>query len=226
MPVVENAPVTITAFEWVPDFARGYVRDLRPRWACEEIGLDYAERLISAVERPDWYFGEQPFGQVPVMKDGALKIFESGAILLHLGEKDERLLPKTGQARTDALCWLFAALNSVEPYTLEVLLLKFSIDEEWAKLRLPSLAGFVEQRLDLLADALGEKEYISGRFSIADIAMATVLREALHTELVRLRPRLHDYVARCLARPAFDKALSAQLAAFNRTETQKEKSSS
>jgi glutathione S-transferase len=221
MSVSRDAPIEITAFDWVPEFAKGYVRDLRPRWACEEIGLDYAERLISAVERPEWYYREQPFGQVPMLKDGDLTLFESGAILLHLGEKEERLLPKSGQARADARCWLFAALNSVEPYTLEVLLLKFSIDEEWANLRRPSLVEFVEKRLARLADALGEKDYLAGRFSVADIAMATVLREAQHTELVRLDPRLEDYVARCLDRPAFDRALGAQLAVFERTEKER-----
>jgi len=223
MSVDQSSPIEITAFDWVPEFAQGYVRDLRPRWACEEIGLDYAERLVSAIERPDWYYKEQPFGQAPMLKDGGLTYFESGAILLHLGEKDERFLPKSGQARADVVAWLFAALNSIEPYTLEVLLLKFSIDEEWAKLRRPSLVEFVEKRLGRLADALGEKEYLAGRFCIADIAMATVLREAAHTELVSLAPRLRDYVARCLARPAFDRALGAQLAVFERTEKERKR---
>lgn len=218
MAVNPSAPLIVTGFSWVPDFAKGFVRDLRPRWACEEIGLDYAERLIAVEERPAWYLSEQPFGQVPTLNDGDLRLFESGAILLHLGEKDERLLPKSRQNRADVVSWLFAALNSIEPYTLEILLLKFSIGEEWAKLRRPSIVALVEGRLRLLADALGDREYIAGKFSIADIAMATVLREALHTELVSLPSRLCDYVERCLARPAFDRALAAQLAAFDQTE--------
>ena len=221
MTVDPRAALTITAFDWVPEFAKGYVRDLRPRWACEEIGLDYAERFISVEERPDWHIREQPFAQVPTLKDGDLRLFESGAILLHLGDKDARLLPKYGQARADVICWLFAALNSIEPYTLEVLLLKFSINEDWAKLRRPSLVAFVESRLARLSDALGDKDFFAGSFSIADIAMATVLREALHTELLSMPSRLCDYVERCLARPAFDRALGAQLAAFDRTEKER-----
>jgi len=221
MAINPQAAITITAFNWVPDFAKGYVRDIRPRWACEEMGLDYAERLIDVAKRPDWHFSEQPFGQVPTLKDGSLRMFESGAILLHLGEKDEKLLPKSGQARADAMCWLFAALNSIETYTLEVLLLKFSIEEEWAKLRRPSLVSFVEGRLGLLAEALGDKEYFAGRFSIADIVMATVLREALHTELLTLDSRLRNYVERCTTRAAFKRALDAQLAAFQRTEKER-----
>jgi len=218
MAIDPHAALMITGFSWVPEFAKGYVRDLRPRWACEEAGFDYAERLINVENRPDWYFGEQPFGQVPALKDGELRMFESGAILLHLGDKDARLLPKSGQGRADVVSWLFAALNSIEPYTLEVLLLKFSINEDWAKLRRPSLVDFVESRLGRLSDALGENDYFAGSFSIADIAMATVLREALHTELLSMPSRLCDYVERCLARPAFERALGAQLAAFDRTE--------
>ncbi|OFX00158.1 MAG: glutathione S-transferase [Alphaproteobacteria bacterium RIFCSPHIGHO2_12_FULL_63_12] len=224
MSVLPTAPIEITAFDWVPDFARGFVRDLRPRWACEEAGLDYRERLIPVLERPGWYYSEQPFGQVPALKDGDLRLFESGAILLYLGEKDDRLLPKAGQTRADTVCWLFAALSSIEPYTLEVLLLKFSIEEEWAKLRRPSLAAFVESRLERLADALGGKDYLTGRFSVADIAMATVLREAQHTGLLSMPSSLCDYVERCLARPAFTRALAAQLAAFGRTEKERGKS--
>jgi glutathione S-transferase len=131
------------------------------------------------------------------------------------------LLPKEGQARADVVSWLFAALNSIAPYTLDVLLLKFSIEEEWAKLRRPSLTAFVEGRLGRLADALGDREHFAGDFSIADIAMATVLREALHTELLSLPAKLRDYVARCLDRPAFGRALNAQMAAFDRVEKER-----
>lgn len=221
MGVNPRALLTITAFNWVPPFAQGYVRDLRPRWACEEIGVDYAERFINVEDRPDWYFSEQPFGQVPTLSDGDLRMFESGAILLHLGERDSRLLPQSGQARADVVSWLFAALNSIEPYTLEALLLKFSIDEEWAKLRRPSLVAFVEGRLARLSAALGDREFFAGRFSIADIAMATVLREALHTELLSVPANLREYTERCLARPAFSRALGAQLAAFERVEKER-----
>jgi glutathione S-transferase len=186
--------IELVAFDWVPDFARGFVRDLRPRWACEETGLPYRSRLISAVERPADHYADQPWGQVPVLRDGGVTLFESGAILLHLGEKDERLLPREPQARASAISWLFAAFNSVEPFVFE----------------LSNVGG----RLDRMSDALGEREYLAGRFSVADIAMATVLRELGETDLVSSRPALQAYLDRCLARPAFGRALKAQLADF------------
>lgn len=215
MPVDPDAPVVITAFDWVPDFARGFVRDLRPRWACEEIGLPYAERLISAVDRPADHFRDQPWGQVPVLHDGDLCLFESGAILLHIAEKDERLLPREAQARATSIAWLFAAFNSVEPLMFELSTIDiFAEDEEWARLRRPGLVEAIRVRFARLADALGDKPYLAGGFTIADIAMATVLREAVEAGLVAEQPRLAAYLDRCLARPAFGRALAAQLAAF------------
>ena len=208
-------PVEITAFDWVPDFARGFVRDLRPRWACEEIGLPYRTRLISAVNRPSSYFAEQPWGQVPHLRDGGVSLFESGAILLHLGERDARLLPVEPQPRAAAISWLFAAFNSVEPFVFELGNVDlFSKDESWAKLRRPSLIDTLEQRLDRLQEAMGDRDYLAGPFSIADIAMATVLRELVESGLVATRSRLQAYLDRCLARPAFDRALAALLANF------------
>jgi len=208
--------VEITGFNWVPEFARGYVRDLRPRWACEEIGLPYAMRLISPVPpKPAAYFHEQPWGQVPVLHDGDVQLFESGAILLHLGERDERLLPRDPQARATAIAWLFAALNSVEPWIFELANVEiFSAKEEWAKLRRPSLIEATGKRLDGLAGALGDREWLGDAFSVADIAMVTVLRNADHEDLMSSRPRLADYVARGMARPAFERAIAAQLADF------------
>lgn len=162
MPIDPNAPLRITAFDWVPDFARGYVRDLRARWACEEIGLPYATRLISAVDRPEEYYAEQPWGQVPVIEDDGLSIFESGAILLHLGERDERLLPRARVPRARVISWLFAAYNSVEPLLMELGNIDlFAADELWAKLRRPSLLEALGQRLDRLAAALGAR--LAGR---------------------------------------------------------------
>lgn len=207
--------IEIVAFDWVPDFARGFVRDLRPRWACEEIGLPYRTRLISAVERPACHYADQPWGQVPVLRDGQVTMFESGAILLHLGEKDARLLPREPQARANATSWLFAAFNSVEPFVFELGAVDlFSKDEPWAKLRRPSLVETIGQRLDRMSDALGERDHLADRFSIADIAMATVLRELGETDLVSSRPVLQAYLDRCLARPAFERALQAQLTDF------------
>jgi glutathione S-transferase len=208
--------IEITGFNWVPEFARGFVRDLRPRWACEEIGLPYAMRLISPVPpKPADYFHEQPWGQVPVLHDDGVQLFESGAILLHLGERDARLLPRDPQARATAIAWLFAAFNSIEPWLFEMGNVEiFSAGEEWAKLRKPSLLVDTGKRLDRLQEALGTREWLGDVFSVADIAMVTVLRNADHEDLMSSRPRLADYVARGTARPAFQHALAAQLADF------------
>lgn len=208
--------IEITGFNWVPDFARGYVRDLRPRWACEEIGLPYTTRLISPVPpKPASYFEEQPWGQVPVLHDGGIQLFESGAILLHLAEKDTRLLSRDPQQRATTLAWLFASLNSVEPGLFELgNVTLFSKDAEWAKLRRPSLMEDIGKRFDRLADALGEREWLVGDFSVADIAMVTVLRNADGSELISSRPTLAAYVERGMARPGFRRAMDAQLADF------------
>ncbi|MEP9358125.1 glutathione S-transferase family protein [Sphingomonas sp. KR3-1] len=208
--------VEITALNWVPDFARGYVRDLRPRWACEEIGLPYTTRLISPVPpKPDWYFDEQPWGQVPVLHDGDVQLFESGAILLHIAEKDIRLLSRDPQQRATSIAWVFAALNSVEPGLFELgNVTLFSKDAEWAKLRRPSLMEDIGRKLDRLVDALGDRAWLGDAFSVADIAMVTVLRNADKSELLRARPTLAAYVERGMARPAFERAMAAQLADF------------
>lgn len=215
MPINPDAALEITAFKWVPDFAQGFVRDLRPRWACEEIGLDYAERLISAVKRPESHYADQPWGQVPTAKDGDIHLFESGAILLHIAEKDERLMPRDPQGRASALSWLFAAYNSMEPSFFELGTIDvFSKGEKWAELRRPGLVEFLGQRLDRLDQALGDKDWLLGDFSIADIAMVTILREGKEDAVITDRPRLAAYVERGMARPAFERALAAQLAVF------------
>ncbi|MFL9839827.1 glutathione S-transferase family protein [Sphingomonas sp. ST-64] len=207
--------VEITGFDWVPDFAKGFVRDLRVRWACEEIGLPYAMRLMDPRNRPHAYFDEQPWGQVPAVVDGDIHMFESGAILLHLGERDARLLPADRQARADAISWLFAAYNSVEPMLLELGNVEiFSAGEQWAELRKPSLLAAIGQKLDRLATAIDGRDWLAGQFSIADIAMTTVLRQAEGSGLLAERPVLLAYLERAIARPAFRAALSAQLADF------------
>lgn len=214
MPIQADAVLEITAFAWVPAFAQGFVRDLRPRWACEELGLPYRERLISAVDRPKSYFAEQPWGQVPFLQDGEIALFESGAILIHLGEKSA-LLPAAGQARASVLSWTLAAFNSLEPLLFELGQVDvFARREEWAKLRRPSLVASLGQRLARLEAALGAREWFAGDFSIADIAMTTVLREAAHRGMLQDRPGLEAYVARGTARAGFEAALAAQLAAF------------
>ena len=213
--------VEITGFDWVPDFARGFVRDLRPRWACEEAGIPYRMRLVNAATpRPEAYFKEQPWGQVPVLKDDGVSLFESGAILLYLGEKDERLLPRDPQGRATTIAWLFAAYNSIEPWMMELGNIEiFAAGEEWAKLRKPGLLEYCGQRFDRLSDALDGKEWLTGTFSIADIAMVCALRAAEHTDLLSSRPILADYMERALARPAYRRALDAQLSNFRAEPT-------
>lgn len=208
---------TVTAFDWVPDFAKGLVRDLRVRWAFEETGRPYATHLYGAMNaRPEDYLSWQPFDQVPAFQDGELRFFESGAILLYLGEQDERLLPADPQARWNATAWLFAALNSVEPQIGRLVSYDvFHAAEAWAKEARPSAAQMVERKLKRVNDALGEKEWLAGQFSIADIAMITVLSNLRHTDMVAAFPRLAAYLERGTCRPAYKRALEAQLADFS-----------
>lgn len=216
MPVDPNAPVRISAFRWVPDFARGQVRDLRVRWALEEAGIPYAVRKLDAMaERPHDYFAEQPFGQVPSYRDGDVQLFESGAIVLHIGGGSEALLPTDTEGRARATAWLIAALNSVEPMILQLLLLDlFWKDQPGAKDLRPNVVEFVEKRLERLADWLGDKDWLEDRFTAGDLMMVTVLRALDHTDLVTKRPALDAYKERGIARPAFKAALAAQLADF------------
>ncbi|GGC22355.1 glutathione S-transferase [Novosphingobium marinum] len=218
MPISREAELEITAFDWVPDLARGHVRDIRPRWACEEIGLPYRERLIDVRDKPDWYFAEQPWGQVPVIREGDTRVFESGATLVHIGEKDPHLLPRENPARGAVMSWLFAAYNSIEPSLIEMFLVDFvNAEEEWAKLRRPSMIEMLGARLDGLVAGLGDREWFAGQFSIADIAMTTMLRTLEHTDLLQRRPTLAAYRDRAMARPAFAQAMADQIAAFDRT---------
>lgn len=216
MPIDPNANAEITAFRWVPPFAQGLVRDLRIRWALEEIGRPYRVRLLDAMNpRPPEYFLEQPFGQVPVFVEGDLRMFETGAILLHIGERTEVLLPRDEIGRARATCWLIAALNSIEPMIFELINIDiFNRDEEWAKLRRPEAEKKVRDRLKRVSDWLGDKEHLEGRFTVGDLMMTTVLRNLRHTMLVAEHPNLAAYQARCEARPAFQRALAAQLADF------------
>jgi glutathione S-transferase len=222
MPAYETSLIEVTAFAWVPPFARGFVRDLRVRWALEEIGLPYRVRLIGGAggtpfgpPRPENYLAEQPFGQVPVYKEGALCLFESGAIVLHIGGKDERLLPRDELGRGRAIAWMIAALNTIElhTFTLAALTLFFG-EASWSAEARAELKPRVEQRLVQLAASLGDKEWLDGRFTIGDLMTVDTLRALPDQALVAAHPNLAAYVARGTDRPAFRRAMEAQLADF------------
>ena len=223
MPVNDNASIEITAFRWVPEFAQGVVRDLRVRWALEETGLDYRVRLLDQ-ERPLDYLREQPFDQVPCFTDGEVKIFETGAIVQYLGEQNEALLPRDPQGKYRAIQWTYAALNSVEPAVLNMLLIDiFYAGEEWARLRRPGAEDFVKLKLKRVSDWLGDQQCLEAdRFTIGDLMMVTVLRFLRHTDLVAGFPNLAAYVQRGEARPAFQRALADQLAAYKQYEPEGE----
>lgn len=215
MPMDPNARVEVTAYNWVPDFARGYVRDFRVRWALEEAGIPYRTRLISPVDKPADYFAEQPFGQVPAYRDDEVRLFESGAIVLHIGARSEALLPADSAGRARATAWTIAALNSVEPFLMELSTIDiFAAGEEWAKLRRPGAVDTIHKRLARLADALGDRQYLEDRFTAGDLMMAAALRALDHTDLLAEHPRLATYQQRCLGRPAYAAAIEAQLADF------------
>ena len=222
MPLSSNASIEITAFSWVPEFARGVVRDLRARWALEEAGLDYKVRLLGQ-SRPVDYLREQPFDQVPCFSDGHVKIFETGAIVQYIGEDCEALLPRDKQGRYRAIQWTYAALNSVEPAILNLLLIDvFYNGQEWAKLRRPGAEEFVKLKLGRVSTWLGDKDWLEDRFSIGDLVMITVLRFLRHTSLVDEIPNLAAYLKRGEARPAFQQALSDQLASYAANQPQPE----
>lgn len=212
--------ITISAFKWVPPFAEGLVRDLRIRWACEEAGIPYDVKLLGQGDgdSPE-YRAVQPWGQVPIMEEDGLTLFESGAILIHLAERSEALAPKDPAGRAKATQWVLAAMNSVEPHVQNLVSIDlFYANEEWAKLRRPSQEAFTRMKLASLAKRLQGREWLEDRFTIGDLILATVLRLLRHTDIVTADPVLGPYLARCEARPAFKKALADQVAVFRQNE--------
>jgi len=198
----------VWAYDWVPEGPRGFVRDLRLRWACEEAGLDYDVRTIPFDGRETNHLARQPFGQIPFLNDGDLEIFESGAGLLHLARKSERLMPRDPAGEAETLQWTIAALNSVEMVTVPWWFLRMGGDTD------NKLNGWVGQRLGHLERVLGEREWLAaGRFTVADLLMADVLRVP-DVRAYGDRPATEAYVARITDRPAFRKAQSDQIRLF------------
>lgn len=214
--------ITITAFKWVPPFAQGLVRDLRVRWALEEVGMPYGTKLIASGDQDAAEYRKlQPWGQVPVMEDEGFVLFETGAILQYIADKSgsDVLLPRDPAGRARAIQWMFAALNSVEPHVSNLGNIDvFHADQEWAKLRRPSQDAFTRMKLASLAKRLDGQEWLEDRFTAGDLMMISVLRNLRHTDIVASDPVLGPYVARGEARPAFQRALQAQLATFKENE--------
>lgn len=208
--------ITITAFEASPDRGRGLARDMRVRWALEEVGQPYDVRLVSfaAMKQPA-HLAIHPFGQIPTYEEGDLAIFESGAIVLHIAQTHAGLLPVEANARARAINWLFAALNTVEPPIVELEQTGFTDgDKPWHGERVPMMQERIRTRLKSLSDRLGDAEWLDGDFSAGDLMMVMVLRRLEGDGLVEEFPNLVAYVERGKARPAYQRAYADQYAVF------------
>ena len=207
---------TITAFERSPDRGRGLARDMRVRWALEEVGQPYEVRLLSFTEMKESAHRRlHPFGQIPTYEEGDLALFESGAIVFHIAERHEGLLPDDPSARARAIAWMFAALNTVEPPILDRgMAMLVERDEGWYEERLPILEGRVHDRLGELSSRLGNAEWLDDAFSAGDLLMVTVLRRLSGSGILEKHSNLSAYVVRGEARPAYKRAFDAQLAVF------------
>jgi glutathione S-transferase len=207
---------TITTFGWVPAFARGFVRDLRPRWAFEEVGQPYAVNLITNSKTPD-HRRLQPFGQVPTYRDDEVAIFESGAIVLRIAERAGKLIPVDPAPRMRALQWLVVALNSVEPYVMALAVNDiFEADREWSKARHAKVVDDLRPRLVDLEAALGTNTWLDGdAFTVGDLMMISVLGGLRGNPLLADVPRLAGYIARGESRPAHRKAMADHMATFD-----------
>ena len=207
---------TITAFAMSPDEGQGHARDMRLRWAFEELGQPYDVRLVSFAQmKQPAHLALQPFGQIPTYEEGDLTLFESGAIILHLAQHRPGLLPANPDAQARAITWMFAALNTMEPPIVELEQAPYVIgDRPWRGEFLPMLEDRVRIRLGELSRRLGDADWLDGAFSAGDLMMVTVLRRLDGTGLVEEYPNLAAYVARAEARPAYKRAFDAQLAVF------------
>lgn len=212
--------ITVSAFKWVPPFAQGQVRDLRVRWMLKEIGWDYQVELIDPeVQQSDAYREGQPFGQVPMLREeGRPALFESGAIVLDIAERAGKLLGEGDDDRALVKCWLFAALNSLEPYLMEIAMADFFMeDHELGKKYRVFAQPLAAKQIDALAKALGTREWLVGDgFTIADLMMAAVVKIVGHTDMLDHHRDLVAWRERCFARPAYREALAEQCADFAR----------
>ncbi len=211
--------IRVSAFRWVPPFAQGHVRDLRVRWALEEAGLPYEATLLGRDDQASAnYRAWQPFGQVPAFRDGEVEMFESGAIVLHLARKSGALAPQDEAGRARVTTWVLAALNSVEPQVANLASIDiFHAGEAWTTERRPQVVEMLSKRLGALGVWLDGKDYLDGRFTAGDLMMATVLRD-VPDEIMAGFPALMAYRGRCLQRPAFTRALEAQMQPFRENE--------
>ncbi|PSO27478.1 glutathione S-transferase family protein [Bradyrhizobium sp. MOS002] len=209
-------PPTITAFANSPDRGRGQARDMRVRWALEEVGQPYDVRLVSFEDmKAPAHLALHPFGQIPTYEDGGLTLFESGAIVLHIAERHAGLLPLEANARSRAITWMFAALSTLEPPIVELgMAMLFERDKSWYAERLPMLQDRVRVRLGELSRRIGDADWLEGAFSAGDLMMVTVLRRLNASGLLDEYPDIAAYVARGEARPAFRRAFEVQLAVF------------
>ncbi len=207
---------TITAFEKSPDRGRGLARDMRVRWALEEAGQRYEVRLLSfgAMKEPE-HLALHPFGQIPTYQEGDLALFESGAIVLHIAERHAGLLPRDASARARAISWMFAALNTVEPPSVDLTIAKIvEGNESWSEKRMPLVRDRLRKRLGELSARLGDGEWLEGEFTAGDLLMISVLLRVKVSGMLDEHPDLCAYVARGEARPAYKRAFEAQLAIF------------
>ena len=213
---------TITAFEQSPDRGKGQARDMRVRWALEEVNQPYAVRLVSFREMKEpAHLALHPFGQIPTYEEGGLALFESGAIVLHIAERHAGLLPNEPDARARAITWMFAALSTVEPPLMELeaaTLLEH--DKPWYRQRLPLLEERARTRLDSLSRRLGAAQWLDGDFTAGDLMMIGVLFRSKESGILNAYPNLSAYVARGEARPAFKRAFAAQWAVFTDSQRQ------